>query len=295
VPYTGQRITQEPLLTDVTDEVEQILRENMHSATFPRAVAMSTIDPRSVIRNRQWWKRAAPFPHFIGRDVFVTDFQRGLEEAFGAVLSQERDKAFTRSARGYDAYIYPYPPTIDGPLSFFISRGWRDLLASMVGVEVTDDVSAALHHHEPRSKHGVVHNDLNPGWFVDRPRADGINSASSTWCDYHHGEPHEPGATPVCRVRAIAMLYFLNNGPWKAGQGGECALYADRDAPEPGVKIAPIDNSILVFECTPWSFHRFLSNGASTRDSIILWLHRDRRHALDRWGERAIVKWSQRT
>jgi hypothetical protein len=138
-----------------------------------------------------------------------------------------------------------------------------------------------------------VHNDLNPGWFIDRPRPDGINSAASTWCDYHHGEPCAAGTTPVCRIRAIAMLYFLNNGPWRPGHGGECGLYADRDASQPSAKVGPVDNSILIFECTPWSFHRFLSNTAGPRDSVILWLHRKRELAVNRWGERSIVKWSR--
>lgn len=251
------------------------------------------MEPREVIQNRHWWRRERPFPHFVAKDVFVDSFYRELVEAFRSILGRGLDRSFIRSARGYDAYICAFPPEVEPPLSVFISRGWHDLLAAMTGVEVTNDVSAALHHHEPRSRDGVVHNDLNPGWFIDRQRADGINSASSTWCDYHHGEPCEPGSTPVCRIRAVAMLYFLNNGPWRAGRGGECALYTDRDAPEPAAKVAPIDNSLLVFECTPWSFHRFLSNSAGSRDSVILWLHRDREHALSRWGERTIVKWSR--
>jgi hypothetical protein len=251
------------------------------------------IAPRTVIHNRRWWRRERPFPHFVATDVFIKGFHSELSEAFRAVLARGLNQSFVRSLRGYDAYIHAFPPEIDAPLSFFISRGWHDLLASMVNVDVTDDVSAALHHHEPRSKDGIVHNDLNPGWFIRRPRSDGMNSATSSWCNYNHGDPHEQGETPVCRTRAIAMLYFLNNGPWRTGLGGECGLYAHRDAAEAAVKVAPLDNSILVFECTPYSFHRFLSNRAGSRDSIILWLHRDRQHAIDRWGERAIVKWSR--
>jgi hypothetical protein len=254
---------------------------------------MNSIDPGAVLQSRRWWRREVPFRHFVATDVFVQSFYRELEQAFREVLAQGLNESFTRSSRGYDAYIHAYPPDIEAPLSFFISRGWHDLLAAMVNVEVTDDVSAALHHHEPRSKDGIVHNDLNPGWFISRPRSDGMNSATSSWCNYNHGDPHEPGATPVCRTRAIAMLYFLNNGRWRAGQGGECGLYAYRDATEALVKVPPIDNSILVFECTPYSYHRFLSNRVGSRDSIILWLHRDRQHVLDKWGERTIIKWSR--
>jgi hypothetical protein len=251
------------------------------------------IDPRTVIQNRRWWRRERPFSHVVATDVFIDSFHAELTEVFCSILGRGLGESFRRSSRGYDAYIHALPADIGPPLSFFISCGWRDLLATLLNVQVTHDVSAALHHHEPRSKDGVVHNDLNPGWFIERPRNDGINSASSSWCNYNHGDPHERGTTPVCRTRAIAMLYFLNNGPWRAGQGGECGLYATRDASEPDAKIAPIDNSILVFECTPYSYHRFLSNHGGSRDSIILWLHRKRELAVARWGERAIVKWSR--
>src|SRR5262249_11184946 len=157
-----------------------------------------------------------------------------------------------------------------------------DLLASLAGVEATTDVSAALHHHEPGSRDGIIHNDLNPGWFVSQPRSDGITVADSTACNYQRGTAHEPGTTPVERTRAVAMIFFLNNASWRPGDGGECALYASRDGnAAPDARVAPINNSILAFECTPHSFHRFLSNRAGSRDSVILWLHREKQRAVD--------------
>jgi hypothetical protein len=252
-----------------------------------------------VLQNRRWWHRSRPFGHFVADDVFVRAFYDEIEGAFRAVLDKGLSEtraggAFSRASSGYDAYIHPLPSTIDGPLAFFLSRGWHDLLASLAGVRATGDMSVALHHHEPHSRDGVIHNDLNPGWFVSRPRADGINPADARACNYNRGTPHAAGATPVERVRAVAMIFFLNNGAWKPADGGECALYATREgAPEPEARIAPIDNSILVFECTPRSLHRFLGNRAAARDSVILWLHRDRSEAVARWGERAIVKWSR--
>jgi 2OG-Fe(II) oxygenase superfamily len=260
---------------------------------------MTVFQPQAVLQNRYWWRRQRPFNHFAGTNVFTSSFYSKIEGAFRKVLAKglcetRSADCFTRRVRGYDAYIYPFPPMIEGPLSFFISRGWHDLLASLTQVPVTSDVSAALHHHEPGSDDGVIHNDLNPGWFVSQARKDGINPANSQICNYNHGVPHAPSSTPVERIRAVAMIYFLNNPEWKIGDGGECGLYASRyKTQESVVRVAPINNSILVFECTPHSFHRFLSNRAGPRDSVILWLHCERQHVIERWGERAIVGWSR--
>ncbi len=254
---------------------------------------MTPPEPAEVLQSRRWWRRERPFTHFVATDVFSPEFYAELEGSFRAILAGGLDKSFPRGKTGYDAYIHSFPPGIDGPLSFFVSRGWHDLLAALAGVKVTDDVGAALHHHEPGSRDGTIHNDLNPGWFdASAAGADGINRASSARCDYKHGEPLTPGAQPVERIRAIAMIYFLNNAPWREGDGGECALYAHRGSTAVQ-SIPPVSNSLLAFECTPYSYHRFLANRAGTRDSVVLWLHRKREHAVERWGQRAIVTWSR--
>lgn len=253
---------------------------------------MSTPEPKAVLNSSRWWWRQRPFTHFVVTDVFVPEFYAALEGAFQAVLTRGLDESFQRSKSGYDAYIRNFEPDIDGPLSLFVSREWHDLLASLVGIEATGDVSAALHHHQQHSRDGIVHNDLNPGWFASSAREDGINCADSALCNYKFGTPHAPGTQSVERVRAIAMIYFLNNLPWKEGNGGECALYEYRTSAA-FEAVAPISNSMLVFECTPYSYHRFLSNRAATRDSVILWLHRRREHAVERWGKRSIVTWSR--
>jgi hypothetical protein len=255
--------------------------------------------PRAVLQSRRWCSRKLPFPYLASQDIFVPAFYDELVAAFQAVLDNglseiRTSHGFSRAASGYDAYIHSLPPNIDGPLAFFASRGWHDVLATVTNVKTTDDLSVALHHHEPHSKDGIIHNDLNPGWFVSRPRIDGINLADGDACNYNRGTPHASGTTPFERTRAVAMIFFLNNGEWRNGDGGECGLYTTREgSAEPAARIAPIDNSLVVFECTPHSFHRYMGNGQRTRDSVILWLHREKRDVVERWGERAIVKWTR--
>jgi hypothetical protein len=251
-----------------------------------------------MLAHRRWWRRAEPFPHVVARDVFTDAAYRRLAEEFEAMLARGMASApapgrFARSIAGYDALALHFGVDHRGPLSLFFSRPWCELLARVAGVEVTDDVNAGLHHHDPGSQSGTPHNDLNPGWFIERRRPDGINMMDHAACNYYHGATREPGARPRERVRAVAMIYYLANPPWRDGDGGETGLYRTGRDPvdRPTVAVPPINNSLVLFECTPWSFHAFLSNRRHPRNSVIQWLHRPREAAVARWGEERIVHW----
>jgi hypothetical protein len=60
---------------------------------------------------------------------------------------------------------------------------------------------------------------------------------------------------------------------------------ADDDIEQPSAFAAPINNSLLVFECTPYSFHGFISNYTKPRNSIVMWLHQTRENAVYKWGD----------
>jgi 2OG-Fe(II) oxygenase superfamily len=78
---------------------------------------------------------------------------------------------------------------------------------------------------------------------------------------------------------------YLCNPDWIEGDGGETGLYGSREDPvdRPIAVVPPINNSLLMFECTPYSYHSFLSNGRSPRNSVIVWLHREKVEVLSRW------------
>jgi hypothetical protein len=211
-------------------------------------------------------------------------------------LSETPDAArFARSTRGYDAYGLSFHEGMRSALRVFWSVEWHDLLARLAGVTPTFNVNGGLHHHTVGSGNGRVHNDLNPGWFPDEPLpANDIRLSSPRHCDYYSGAS---ASSPTAEnVRALAMIFFLANGPWRPGDGGETGLYeSPRQAIDrPSAVVPPLDNTMLVFECTPFSYHAFLSNRRRERNSVILWLHRRRAEVLSRWGEAAIVRWPQR-
>jgi hypothetical protein len=158
-------------------------------------------------------------------------------------------------------------------------------------VRATADINGALHYHETGSKDGFIHQDFSACWFVNRPRADGINVTDSSLCDYRTGAVSGPGVLPRERVRAVAMLYYLNNPPWASGDGGETGLYRSREdaIDRPAATIPPLNNSMLIFECSPRSFHSFRSNRRNPRSSIVMWLHTTTEVAAAKWGRGSIL------
>jgi Rps23 Pro-64 3,4-dihydroxylase Tpa1-like proline 4-hydroxylase len=110
---------------------------------------------------------------------------------------------------------------------------------------------------------------------------------------YAGGDALVPDVTPAHAVRAIAVLYFLHNGPWRPGDGGEMGLYASTSDPidQPAVAVPPVDNSIVLFECTPHSLHGFIHNRRVPRSSMIMWVHRPRPDVVAQWSARSIVEW----
>jgi hypothetical protein len=255
----------------------------------------------AIVLQRRFWRRVEPFPHVVARDVFRPELVAALEGAFasfvGRGLSASRDpERFSRSVPGYGAYVFHLGPGTEGPLSLFLSRGWHDMLARLFGVDATLDVDVALHHHEPRSPTGWVHNDLNPGFFVDQPRPDGVNASDALACDYQSGallERRSGLGAPREVVRAVALLYFLGNDRWSPGDGGETGLFTEQwsDVRTPAARVPPHNNSLVAFECTPRSYHAFLSNVRSPRSCVVMWLHRKKSEVVERWGERSIQRW----
>jgi len=253
----------------------------------------------AILENRTWLRRERPFLHVTARRVFTPDTYRSLERAFEVLLAEglhetPRPGRLSRSIAGYDAYGMGIDETTGGPFSLFVSPEWHGLLARLFDVEATPYVNAGLHHHLPRSESGSIHNDFNPVWFV-RAGAAAIQCPKHDVCSYKTGAGPLPDAAKVQVVRAVAMIFYLANGPWTDGDGGETGLFQSARQPlqEPAVRVPPEDNSVVAFECTPRSYHAFLRNTRRERNSVILWLHRTKADALSRWPERDLERWRE--
>ena len=257
---------------------------------------LAGLGPGELLSGRPWIMRDKPFAHYLAADVFTSAFYRELvreyRELLGRGLAETKSTEMFSRMSGFDAYGFPLQQVPAGSrLSLFTSRPWHDLLVRMTGVPGSGHVRAGLHHHLPGSAAGGVHNDLNPGYF-EKAAVPGEVVVPGQTFSYHHGLNSAKQASPgiVATVRALAVLIYLDNPGWQQGHGGETALYRDPRA-GPVVLVPPKDNSMLIFECTPWSFHQFCSNPAGPRNSVNMWLHRPWPDAVQRWGEGAIVRW----
>jgi hypothetical protein len=252
----------------------------------------SVVSLADVLASRRWWRRQKPFPHVVATDVL-------REEIYAELVDGFRDKLGPGGGgylSGHDIHGCELNPDYEGPLTLFVGRPWHDMLANVVGVTASGHVSCGLHRHVVGSSNGFPHNDLNPGWFLDYPSDDGICLADSRLCRYTTGELLAE-TTYVRRklVRAVAAIFYLDNAPWNAGDGGTTGLYRNASDPvdQPRAVVPPVNNSLLVFECTPFSFHGFISNRRHERNSVVLWLHRSKAEVGRLWGEQAIVPYAR--
>ncbi|WP_433196889.1 2OG-Fe(II) oxygenase family protein [Nocardia sp. CA-107356] len=243
-----------------------------------------------LFAHRRWIRRVDPFPHVYARDVFVPEFYLRLTDELARVR-RERPEAFGSVAVDYGAVGAQLAELRDGPLALFLSREWHDLIARIAGVATTGDVEGSVHHHPPGSPQGWPHNDLNPAWFKDpAPGLDEVGTVTPE-VDLKTGA-RTPEVFARETVRAVAVLFYFGNPDWRPGDGGETALYAQLGAnPVPALTIPPMDNSLLLFECTPRSWHGFIGGNTVARNCVVMWLHRPKEDVVRRWGGNSIAQW----
>jgi hypothetical protein len=259
------------------------------------------LDLSSILANRRWRLNNTPWPHFFVESVFERGFFGELEQQFNQVLGRGLGEPsdptrFSRNMPNSDAFGWNLLPDLDGPLAFFWSRPWHDMLVGLTGASSTRDVNAALHHHPVGSADGSVHRDVGVGWFSDQHRADGVNPMDLARCSYTSGAVKEEAGAAREVVRSLTMIFYLCNPDWRQGDGGETGLYrfASDAVSQPALRIPPLNNSILIFENRLDTYHSFLTNRRGARNSIILWLHRRKEEAVQRWGDHNIYRWKAR-
>lgn len=243
-----------------------------------------------ALAHRRWVRRTLPFPHVVATDVFTDEVYAALAADFERLLAA--GAISRRSGSGYEATWARLSEHADGPLGLFLSREWHDLVAGVGGVEhPTGDVSAGLHHHEPGGAAGWPHNDLNPGWFPAEESSGHQAGLDAPDVDYHHG-PASP-ETGRETMRGVSLLFYLANPEWSEGDGGETGLFASQDAGtrSEGLLVPPVNNSLVLFECTPYSWHAYVGASRHVRNCVVLWIHRPKRDVVERWGEESVVYW----
>jgi 2OG-Fe(II) oxygenase superfamily len=240
----------------------------------------------------QWTAYRCPFFHVRATNVFAPHTYNRLSAEFAGVLGRSTDGTtsspkMVKSQPAYDALILAMNAQLSGCFAPLFGREWICRLGQLLKLPVTSLIDGALHHVPQGSRSGWLHTDLCSAWFDALAAVEGdVTFADGSRCDYFTGARRTTTAEPKEFVRAATMIYYLNNDDWRQGDGGETGLYStSRSDLGPTKFIAPQNNSLILFECSPHSFHRLLGNPGCSRNSIVLWLHATLEFAEARWGD----------
>lgn len=253
---------------------------------------------KKLLNNRRWERYDYPFPYVYANNVFKKSVYEGIEAEYREVLNRGLAETVApgmlcRNMPGYDAYGTGMTADTTGDLAVFTSWEWHDMMAALFNVRATNYINAGFHHHKVGSDSGFIHSDLNPVWFPlggeGRIRFPGHGT-----CAYKNGDGPLKPDEKIEVVRAVVMIYYLANDPWNPGDGGETGFYmkpwvdVDKEAAR---KIPPFNNSLVMYECTEKSWHSFITNHKSPRNSVIMWIHRSMEDALERWKPDQLERW----
>lgn len=229
-----------------------------------------------------WLRYEKPFTHVVAQNVLAPQTYDRLEQQALGLLVDAKGRT-----DNYDARIRKIDATIAKALYPLFSPAWFSLARQALGVDAEPLIDAAIHDHPAGSRAGWAHNDFNPGRFASVPVGDVVFSGSQG-VEYR---VRADGDTAGASMRKVAGLFYLGNPDWLPEHGGETGLYWNGGAAARLAKaVPPINNSVLLFECSPHSFHGFLG-GQRQRRSIVFWLHCPLDEALSRWPGSRPVFW----
>ena len=212
-----------------------------------------------------------PFPHIIADNFFQDEVYEKLLKHFQSVLNRgfsEEDDATKfhpflnlKGEYEYDGYVYVPRPEEEPALDIFFTPAWNLFFSKIFKQSTGWCTSLAYHHHPVGDQTGFVHHD-------NASRTFSPNDQLPNGVIFRENSNH---AAAFKEMRAIALLYYLGDNPWKEGDGGETGIY--RSKGESPIKlVAPKNNRLFAFEISPRSFHAFQENFAA-RSSIVQWFH----------------------
>jgi hypothetical protein len=237
----------------------------------------------------EWWLYATPFLHFRAKNVLNQHDYARVESAFRETLNSivgTGSKELAKAAN-YDANIISMSPKLAPIFAPFFSRSWIEKIHRLLSLRGISRLDGALHSSAPGSRTGWIHTDFCSAWF-DESGDTSIYPVfpNRVMCDYFTGKAKSGTARPIEYVRAATLIYYLCNDGWQIGDGGETGIYSRaRDGSRTASDmVPPVNNTLLLFPCSPHSYHRFITNPKRTRNSIILWLHSTIEDATAIWG-----------
>jgi hypothetical protein len=147
-----------------------------------------------------------------------------------------------------------------------------------------------MHRHNAPSRPGWPHTDFAVVSFPNElPNYQGMRIyQEACGCNYSDDSRHRQPDS-IKTSRALACLYYTANVEWNSGMGGETGIFTDLGK-RLVASIPPRNNSLLVFETSPLSYHAYLGSPAMQRNSYIWWYHADPNYLLRRYRVSAEYK-----
>ncbi len=236
-----------------------------------------------------WTQCRAPFLHIYAPEVFAPETYHRLSHAFEIIVHNTiagtvDGLKMKKTNPNYDALVLAMNRDLSSQFAPLFTEEWKNCLAEVFDLPLTTRIDAALHHVPRGGSSGWLHTDLCSGWFLPSNSAETLVFPDRSGCDYFTGAPRRQGVHPEEFVRTVSMIYYLNNDGWIEGDGGETGLYStSRSDVGPGKAVPPKSNTLVIFECSPHSFHRLIANPGRDRNSIVAWFHTTPEFAEARW------------
>jgi hypothetical protein len=227
-----------------------------------------------------------PFRHTIIDDYLSQSAYKQFCRHAEDLVSHTTVRAFN----DYDAKAYPLSGNHTILLKHILTKNFFDINRNYYASKYTNCIDAAVHIHRPGSRAGWRHNDFNFGHFLRSESTDLIYSNNEI-CDYRRGTINEKGQEAIRLVRSLACLFYFDNS-WHEGDGGETlvSMHEQCEGCKYDKLIAPVDNRLFMFECSPFSFHAF-QGAAKFRKSLIFWLHSSVYEVSQKWPITEVVPW----
>ncbi|SFG39718.1 2OG-Fe(II) oxygenase superfamily protein [Duganella sp. CF458] len=240
-----------------------------------------------------WSEWQQPYRHFRANHVLDAESYAALCAQFSRILDttagKREGKYKMRPAMGNnDGWLLGLTDDLAASFAPLFTEAWLRSLAELLELKFLPRIEGALHSNPQGSRTGWIHTDCCSAWFDEsNSTPERLMLPPRGRCSYFTGKAKARDAQPVEYVRAATMIFYLCNDGWQQGDGGETGIYnlgfEGKDTVE--TLIPPLNNSLFLFECSPHSFHRFVTNPGRTRNSIILWLHASVEDAEARWGK----------
>lgn len=218
-----------------------------------------------------------PFNYMTITDAFDNDWASAFSRDFENLIQKGKPIGKVGEIAEVEYLAIGYTPTLfefkNSLLGRLTSLELKNEIAELFSVTLDENITLGLHRHEPPSKPGWKHSDFTIVSFPNVPPNFGFQRLYTSDCGVDYADDSSSRQPNTIKTaRAIACIYYIGNPEWKNNMDGETGLYS-QDGVQLVAKVRPKNNSLLIFEVSPTSYHCYLGSNGMCRSSVIWWYH----------------------